>query len=115
MAWFSKSSNSELLGSVAVAEPPVQQPEVEAVQQAVIEEDEKPLPFGAKVGNLVQFGDAWVDMAEVVGIDLDPHDGCGAEIELRNGSTMHISKGSTDALQSYLTGMVSASKAVDEQ
>lgn len=68
-------------------------------------DEEAKLPeFGNKVGDLTQFGILWINMSEVAVIDLDPDDGCEAEIQLKNGKTWHLPDPEAAALKAYLKG-----------
>jgi len=72
-------------------------------------------PFGEKVGNLIRFGDTWLDLSELSVVEFNPPDGCGAEIMFRHNSTeWHLSDLDGRALRAYLESFDAIRKSVDE-
>lgn len=80
---------------------PFQSQQPAAVVTAEPEQIEVPA-FGAKLGNLTQFGDVWMDLSNVDAINFDPQDGCGAEVDLRSGNCVHFNDESGAALSAYM-------------
>lgn len=71
-------------------------------------------PFGARVGNLTRFGTTWIDLDQVVAIDFEPSDGCGAECCFKNQSDdWHMSAADGLALQTYLESFDQIANQVD--
>ncbi|SRR6266478_8234460 len=58
--------------------------------------------YGERFGKLTRFGNRWIDLDEVIGIDGVPRDGCGAEVYLRSGEHMHLNAEEGRALAQYM-------------
>ncbi len=54
--------------------------------------DVSKIEVGAKVGKFTQFGSVWLDLDQVAQFNLNPSDGCGAEIQFLDGKTQHFNR-----------------------
>lgn len=91
-----------------------------AIPDAVViqKQEPKPIeipPFGTQAHGLIRFGKSWLNLSEMVALEFDPPDGCGAECIFKGKKgAWHIPEEDAAALRSYLEGFESAQKAVDE-
>lgn len=70
-------------------------------------------PFGAQANGLTRFGNTWVNLSQIDGVNFDPPDGCSIEIDLRSGNCIHLGAEDAQCFQSYLEGLDSVQRTVD--
>lgn len=73
-----------------------------------VEPSEPPEPrsWGARVGNLTQFGETWLDVADIQAVEFGPLDGCGCEVRFRGtGEQWHVPIEDAVCLKAYFTEM----------
>ncbi len=71
-------------------------------------------PYGQRVGNLTRFGETWFDLDQIVAVEFNPEDGCGAEVAMRGDECWHVPIEDAECLRAYLTGFESLQQRVDE-
>src|SRR5882762_5882402 len=94
--WWSKkqeAQNAPVAVQTVIPEP-VPEPKTVAIP-----------PFGAQAHGLIRFGKSWLNLSEMVALEFDPPDGCGAECIFKGKKgSWHIPEEDAAALRSYLEG-----------
>lgn len=76
------------------APPPVEEPTDE-------DDGNEIAPYGEQALGLTRFGDVWINLSLIEGVDFNPQDGCAAEV-IAAGHVYHLYEEDANALEKFL-------------
>jgi hypothetical protein len=66
-----------------------------------------PSPYGEQAFGLTRFGDTWLNLNMLLGVEFNPADKCGCEVTVRDAGsetlTFHLSVPDAAGLREYMT------------